>query len=46
MDKIVRLNRPAKKRAGPAAAKPLQRPSREVAEDAVRTLIRWSGDDN
>ena len=45
MDKIIKLNRPSKKRAGPGAAKSLQRPSREVAEDAVRTLIRWSGDD-
>src|ERR1700750_364734 len=45
MAKIIKLKRPAKKRAGPAAAKSLQRPSREVAEDAVRTLIRWSGDD-
>jgi GTP cyclohydrolase IA len=28
-----------------AADKPLQRPSREEAEAAVRTLIRWAGDD-
>ena len=45
MDKIIKLNRPSKKRPGPGAAKSLQRPSRELAEDAVRTLIRWSGDD-
>src|SRR6201989_1030124 len=45
MAKIIKLKRPAKKRAGPAAAKSLQRPSREVAEDAVRTFIRWAGDD-
>jgi len=45
MDKIIKLNRPSKKRPAPGAAKSLQRPSREVAEDAVRTLIRWSGDD-
>ena len=38
MDKIIKLNRPSKKRSGPGAAKSLQRPSREVAEDAVRTL--------
>ena len=43
MDKIVRLNRPSRKRSG--GAKPLERPPREEAEDAVRTLIRWSGDD-
>jgi GTP cyclohydrolase I len=45
MDKIIKLNRPSKKRPAPGAARSLQRPSREVAEDAVRTLIRWSGDD-
>jgi len=45
MDKIIKLNRSSKKRSGPGAAKSLQRPSREVVEDAVRTLIRWSGDD-
>src|SRR5712671_269497 len=43
MDKIVRLNRPSRKRSG--GAKPVERPPREEAEDAVRTLIRWSGDD-
>ena len=43
MDKIRRLNRPSRKRSG--GAKPLERPPREEAEDAVRTLIRWSGDD-
>src|SRR5258707_3228521 len=43
MDKIVRPNRPSRKRSG--GAKPLERPPREEAEDAVRTLIRWSGDD-
>ena len=26
-------------------AKPVERPSREAAEEAVRTLIRWAGDD-
>jgi GTP cyclohydrolase IA len=41
MDKIVKLNRLSKKRS----TKSLQRPPREEAEDAVRTLIRWSGDD-
>jgi GTP cyclohydrolase I len=29
----------------PAADKPIDRPSREEAEAAVRTLIRWAGDD-
>jgi GTP cyclohydrolase I len=31
-------------RSGPAQ-KALERPSREEAEDAVRTLLRWAGDD-
>jgi GTP cyclohydrolase IA len=43
MDKVVKLDRLSKKRAG--SAKPVQRPPREAAEDAVRTLIRWLGDD-
>jgi GTP cyclohydrolase IA len=46
MDKIAKLRRPAKAhaatRAGGSAA---ARPSRTNAEDAVRTLIRWAGDD-
>ena len=25
--------------------RPLERPSRQEAEDAVRTLLRWAGDD-
>jgi GTP cyclohydrolase I len=45
MGKIVKLNRLSKKRSGSGGAKPLQRPPRQAAEDAVRTLIRWSGDD-
>src|SRR3977135_237678 len=45
MDKIIRLNRLSKKRSVEGGAKSLQRPPREEAEDAVRTLIRWSGDD-
>lgn len=44
MDKIVKLSRLSKKRSGPGSAKSLQRPPRAAAEDAVRTLIRWSGD--
>jgi GTP cyclohydrolase IA len=43
MDKVVKLDRVSKKRAG--SARRVQRPPREAAEDAVRTLIRWSGDD-
>lgn len=42
MDKIVKLSR-AKKQ--PGGLKSPQRPSREVAKDAVRTLILWAGDD-
>jgi GTP cyclohydrolase I len=39
MNKIVKLNeRPKSKRSG-------NRPARSEAEDAVRTLIRWAGDD-
>jgi GTP cyclohydrolase IA len=45
MDKIVKLNRISKKSSGSGGAKSLQRPPREEAENAVRTLIRWSGDD-
>src|SRR4030081_2509841 len=45
MDKIIRLNRLSKKRSVEGGAKSLPRPPREPAEDAVRTLIRWSGDD-
>jgi GTP cyclohydrolase I len=45
MDKIVKLNRLSKTRSRPAGAKTLPRPPRDAAEDAVRTLIRWSGDD-
>lgn len=32
-------------KAGEGASVPSQRPSREHAEDAVRTLIAWAGDD-
>ena len=45
MDKIVKLNRISKKSSGSGGAKSLQRPPREEAENAVRTLICWSGDD-
>jgi GTP cyclohydrolase I len=43
MDKIVKLNHRLKKRASRQTS--LVRPSRAEAEDAVRTLIRWAGDD-
>jgi len=42
MGKVVRLNRNKKTRE---AAPALQKPPRGEAEDAVRTLIRWAGDD-
>jgi GTP cyclohydrolase IA len=43
MDKMVTTKR-ARGRA-PAAVEPPPRPTREEAEAAVRTLIRWAGDD-
>jgi GTP cyclohydrolase IA len=39
MDKVLSTKRTRAKTAGPS------RPSRGQAEDAVRTLIRWAGDD-
>jgi GTP cyclohydrolase IA len=42
MDKIVKLPQRARKSGQRPAA---DRPSRTEAEDAVRTLIRWAGDD-
>ena len=42
MDSIVNSKRSRAKSAAPAHS---ARPSREQAEDAVRTLIRWAGDD-
>jgi GTP cyclohydrolase I len=45
MDKIAKLNRRPKARSGSAeSADAGVRPSRVKAEDAVRTLIRWAGD--
>ncbi|MEE8562076.1 MAG: GTP cyclohydrolase I FolE [Alphaproteobacteria bacterium] len=32
-------------RVGDQGGRPVERPSRAAAEDAVRTLIRWAGDD-
>jgi GTP cyclohydrolase I len=45
MDKIVKHNHRSKGRTGDRAVGPADRPSRSGAEDAVRTLIRWAGDD-
>ena len=45
MDKIAKLNRRPKARSGSADSTDAgARPSRAEAEDAVRTLIRWAGD--
>ena len=43
MDKIVKLNHRLKRRSSRQTS--VVRPSRADAEDAVRTLIRWAGDD-
>ena len=43
MDKVVKLNHRLKKRG--SRQNSVTRPSRAEAEDAVRTLIRWAGDD-
>src|SRR5580692_2074677 len=42
MDKVVNSKRSRAKAGGPSAA---ERPSRAETEAAVRTLIRWAGDD-
>ena len=44
MNKVIKLNRRAGRRAR-ARAGNANRPTRTEAEDAVRTLIRWAGDD-
>jgi len=45
MNKVIKLHRRAARRpAGRMAPKP-DRPPRSEAENAVRTLIRWAGDD-
>jgi GTP cyclohydrolase IA len=44
MAKIIELARRGRRRPAVRAAK-IERPSRGEAEDAVRTLIRWAGDD-
>src|SRR5262247_33262 len=43
MDKIVKFNHRLKRRSSGQTS--VVRPSRADAEDAVRTLIRWAGDD-
>ena len=45
MSKIIKLHRRATKRAVALPTPKPNRPSRSDAEDAVRTLIRWAGDD-
>jgi GTP cyclohydrolase I len=48
MAKIAQSSRPVRRKAGGGAARATKhsnRPSRAEAEAAVRTLIRWSGDD-
>ena len=44
MNKVIKLNRGARRRPGGRMANS-NRPTRTEAEDAVRTLIRWAGDD-
>jgi GTP cyclohydrolase I len=43
--KKAKPNHRAKRQSGGRAVTIADRPSRKIAEDAVRTLIRWSGDD-
>jgi len=45
MNKIIKLNRRAANRTAARAPARPNRPTRSEAEDAVRTLIRWAGDD-
>ena len=45
MGKTAKSKTPAKAKANPRTARALNRPSRAQAENAVRTLIRWAGDD-
>src|ERR1700745_2533576 len=45
MGKPAKNNKPAKRENGVRASRALNRPSRAEAEAAVRTLIRWAGDD-
>ena len=45
MDKPTADDHRTKKRSTNLAIRPIDRPSRAAAEDAVRTLISWAGDD-
>jgi GTP cyclohydrolase IA len=45
MENVAKPNHRAKRQSSDRAATIADRPSRGAAEDAVRTLIRWSGDD-
>jgi GTP cyclohydrolase IA len=45
MDKVERLNHRVRERSPAQGNKAAGRPSRAAAEEAVRTLIRWAGDD-
>jgi len=45
MDKLATRNQRSPKRANSQASDQIQRPSRADAEEAVRTLIQWAGDD-
>jgi GTP cyclohydrolase I len=45
MYKVARLNHRVRERSTAQGSKTAGRPSRAAAEDAVRTLIRWAGDD-
>ena len=45
MEKIAKNNRLPKSRSAAQPGAAVSRPSRAQAEDAVRTLIRWAGDD-
>jgi GTP cyclohydrolase I len=45
MDKPATRNQRSPKRANRQASDQIQRPSRADAEEAVRTLIQWAGDD-
>jgi GTP cyclohydrolase IA len=44
MENVAKLNQRVKQQSGERAVTIADRPSRRAAEDAVRTLIRWSGD--
>jgi GTP cyclohydrolase IA len=45
MQRITRLNQGAKARSVSQAGRIAAKPTRAAAEEAVRTLIRWAGDD-